>query len=167
MLLPAQVSQWISAPAGGQQVGDRGAALIRLMVVDGRVPAVARLRARDHQLVVDGREAAPARGFAAAVHGRWSVSQLLCSSCIWKQLSWEAGTEGRRRRNRRPPPAQAGQCTVRTCLTCRRKGRGKESAEHTSTPLKPGCRSSSRRRSPAGDHSHPGVEWVNHSSLLP
>ena len=72
--------------AGGHQVGGQLAALVSWLVVivhvegsivpddladeDGRVPAVAGVRARDDQLVVDGREAAAARSFGVATHER-------------------------------------------------------------------------------------------------
>ena len=38
---------------------------------DGQVPAVAGVRARDDQLVVDGREAAAAHSFGVATHERY------------------------------------------------------------------------------------------------
>eukprot|EP01052_Picozoa_sp_SAG31_P055577 SAG31_NODE_15424_length_756_cov_0.829528_1_plen_94_part_00 len=71
---------------GGHQVGGLLATLVSWLVEivhvegsivpagladeDGRVPAVAGVRARDDQLVVDGREAAAARSFGAATHER-------------------------------------------------------------------------------------------------
>lgn len=81
------------SPVGGQRVGDRIGVLVKQIVAefvedniapaglaeeDGRVPAVAGIRALNDQLVVHhGREAAPAPSFAATAHEKL-ISLIFC-----------------------------------------------------------------------------------------
>ena len=95
----------------GQRADAEGALVPAGLLAAGQVPAAVSARTRDDQLVGDRRVAAPARRFVATAHGKAGVSLTACL-----QTYVEGGTEGRRRRNHRPPlpPEHAVHC--RTCL---------------------------------------------------